>query len=74
VREQVGPNLSLLGQYFIGYTVTVGGAFVGLAYGFIVGFVIGFVIAFVRNSAVAVYAYSVKVRHELDSVQDWIDQ
>ena len=30
----VGPNLQLLAQYFIGYTVTVKGAFIGMGYSF----------------------------------------
>jgi hypothetical protein len=34
----VGPHLSLLGQFFPGYRVSVGGAFLGLGYGFAVGF------------------------------------
>ena len=33
----VGPHLELLGQYLIGYRVTFGGSFVGLAYGFLAG-------------------------------------
>ena len=45
----IGPNLSLLGQFFIGYQVTWGGAFIGLIYGFIVGFLIGFAIATIYN-------------------------
>jgi hypothetical protein len=36
----VGPHLALLGQFFPGYQVTVGGAFLGLAYGFAAGFVL----------------------------------
>ena len=45
----IGPNLSLLGQFFIGYTVTIGGSFVGLLYGFIIGFIFGYFIAAVYN-------------------------
>ncbi len=45
----VGPNLSLLGQFFIGYRVTVLGSFIGFAYGFVLGFAIGFSIATVYN-------------------------
>ena len=47
--EVVGPHLALLGQYFIGYDVTVAGSFVGLVYGFIIGFIIGFAIATIYN-------------------------
>ena len=38
----VGPHLALLGQYFIGYRVTLGGSFIGFAWGFVVGFALGF--------------------------------
>ena len=39
--NEVGLHLKLLGHYFIGYSVTWPGAFVGLGYGFIVGGAIG---------------------------------
>src|SRR5437879_12773820 len=34
----IGPNLSLLGQFFPGYGVTLGGSLVGLLYGAAAGF------------------------------------
>lgn len=45
----VGPNLSLLGQFFIGYRVTFLGSFVGFLYGLITGFILGSFIATVYN-------------------------
>ena len=45
----VGPTLSLLGQFYIGYTVSYLGSLVGFAYGFITGFAIGFSIATIYN-------------------------
>jgi hypothetical protein len=45
----VGPNLSLLNQFFIGYRVTVVGSFIGFGYGFLLGFVVGFFVASVYN-------------------------
>ena len=47
--ETIGPHLALLGQYFIGYRVTVGGSFIAFGYGFITGFVIGYVVAWLYN-------------------------
>ena len=47
--QVVGPNLSLLGQFFWGYQVTVAGSFVGFGYGFLVGFLLGYTIATVYN-------------------------
>jgi len=45
----IGPHLSLLSQYFIGYRVTVPGAFIGLAYAFACGFGFGWLFAAMRN-------------------------
>ena len=45
----VGPHLSLLGQFFIGYRVTFLGSLVGFAYGFIIGFLIGYFVSRMYN-------------------------
>ena len=47
--ETVGPHLGLLGQYFIGYTVTWSGAFIGLIYAFALGYCIGYTYARIYN-------------------------
>ena len=49
----VGPHLSLLGQFFIGYRVTFLGSFVGFAYGFVSGFLVGYFLATVYNFVAA---------------------
>ena len=69
----VGPNLALLGQFFIGYQVTVAGAFIGLAYGFVMGFVMGWLIGFLRNSLVSAYLLILRTRANLTSSLDSID-
>ena len=71
--EVVGPNLALLGQFFIGYKVTVAGAFIGLVYGFIMGFVLGWLIGFLRNSIVSAYLLILRTRANLTSSLDSID-
>ena len=48
----VGPHLSLLSQFFIGYRVTFSGSLIGFAYGFGSGFVIGYIVARVYNFVV----------------------
>jgi hypothetical protein len=48
--EVVGPHLSLLSQFFIGYSVTFVGSLIGLAYGFALGFAVGYSVAWVYNS------------------------
>jgi hypothetical protein len=50
--DPVGPHLSLLSQFFIGYSVTFAGSFVGMAYGFASGFVAGWLVAWVYNGVV----------------------
>jgi len=45
----VGPHLSLLGQFFIGYRVTFVGSLIGFAYGFTSGFVVGYFVARMYN-------------------------
>jgi protoporphyrinogen oxidase len=45
----VGPHLALLRQYFPGYSVTLGGSCIGLAYGFASGFGFGWIFAALRN-------------------------
>ncbi len=47
--ERIGPHLALLGQFFIGYTVTFTGSLLGFGYGFVCGFLVGFFIASVHN-------------------------
>ena len=53
-----GPNtgyhLSLLGNYFIGYTVTWKGAFIGFLWAFALGAIIGWSIGMIYNCLVAI--------------------
>lgn len=47
--EPIGPHLALLGQFFLGYTVSFGGSLLGLLYGFVTGFALGYAVAFLYN-------------------------
>ena len=47
--EVVGPHLSLLGQFFIGYQVSFVGSLIGFLYGFVTGFVVGYMFAYLYN-------------------------
>ncbi len=49
---RVGEHLSLLGQYFYGYTVTWGGSVVGLGYGAVIGGIVGWLTGAVYNGVV----------------------
>jgi hypothetical protein len=50
--EHVGPHLQLLGQYFIGYSVSWKGSIVGFLWGSLVGGIIGWAIGIVYNRIV----------------------
>jgi hypothetical protein len=65
-----GRNLALLAQYFIGYTVSLQGAFVGLIYGFVVGFAGGWLVAFLRNLFLSAYLSFVKLDSDLAQVSE----
>ncbi len=45
----VGPHLALLGQFFIGYRVTLVGSIIGFTWGLGVGFVLGFSVSSMYN-------------------------
>jgi hypothetical protein len=65
--------LDLLVQYFAGYSVSWAGALVGAAWGFIVCFVGGWFAAFSRNLVLAISAFVIQTRAELDSTRDFLD-
>jgi len=47
--DPVGPHLSLLRQFFIGYSVTFVGSLIGAIYAFISGYLAGLIVAYVYN-------------------------
>jgi hypothetical protein len=51
--DPLGPHLSLLGQYFPGYTVSFVGSLIGLAWGFAAGFAAGYLVSRIYNAVVA---------------------
>ncbi len=70
--ETVGQNLQLLSSYFLGYTVTIKGAFIGLAYSFGYGFLFGWLFATFRNLAIAFYIYRVRRKVETLSFRNFM--
>lgn len=71
--DVVGPNLRLLAQYFIGYTVTVKGAFIAFSYSFVWAFLFGWLFSYLRNLFLAFYLYRAKKKAELLSLRDFFD-
>lgn len=65
--------LGLLGQYFQGYSVTWPGVVIGGAWGFAVAFVAGWFAAFCRNFALAISAFMIRTKAELDSTREFLD-
>ena len=53
--DVVGPRLSLMNEYFPGYSVTPGGSLLGLFYGFVAGLLGGWAFAFLRNGFLFLY-------------------
>ena len=48
--DQVGAHLQLLGQYYLGYSVSFVGSIIGMGYGFVTGYLIGRFTAVVYNA------------------------
>jgi hypothetical protein len=71
--REVGPTLALLGQYFVGYTVTPRGSVVGALYGFLTGFLLGWTTAAIRNAIIAIYVRVVMLRATLTKTQMFMD-
>jgi len=65
--------LRLLAQYFVGYTVTVKGAFIALGYSFFWGFLFGWLFAYLRNLFLSIYIYRAKKKAELLSLRDFLE-
>jgi hypothetical protein len=65
--------LGLLVQFFAGYSVSWPGVFIGAAWGFVVCFVAGWFTAFCRNFALAVSAFLIRTRAEIDSTREFLD-
>lgn len=72
-NPQHAPDLNLLSNYFTGYTVTWGGAFIGAAWAMFTGFVFGWFLAFARNFALATEIAILRARAELTQTKDFLD-
>lgn len=65
----VGPTLSLLSNYFVGFRVTWVGSVVGLIEASVLGFVIGFLLASLRNLGMDAYAWVLQRRAQRDLLE-----
>ncbi|NOT47191.1 MAG: hypothetical protein HOP17_05510 [Acidobacteria bacterium] len=71
--DVVGPNLALLGQFFVGYEVSFRGSLIGGIYGLISGFIIGWLIATLRNLVLSIYMFVLRLKGSMSAVNDYID-
>ena len=72
--EVVGPNLSLLSNYLLAFSVTWAGAVLGPIEAGLGGFALGYVGASFRNLGVAAYAHILRGRAEAEINRDLIDK
>jgi hypothetical protein len=63
----VGPNLSLLGHYLLGFEVSWTGAFIGFVEAGLGGFALGYLLASFRNWGLAAFASLIKRRAEIEA-------
>ena len=71
--EGLGRSISLLSQYFAGYSVSWQGALVGMAWGWFVGFVMGWFAAYTRNFVLAAQIWLARAKQELGATRDFLD-
>ena len=69
----VGPNLSLLAQYFPGFTVSWTGAAIGLAYAAAAGFAAGWAYATLRNVTLRHMLRHVRARAAREAERRFLD-
>jgi len=67
------PYLTLLGQYFLGYSVKIEGAFWGSASCFAWAFLLGWLFAYLRNLLLGFFVYRIKRKVEVLTFRDFLD-
>lgn len=72
--QRVGPTLALLKNYFIGFSVTWEGAFIGMLWAGAMGFGLGYFWALLRNWGVDAFAYMVRRRAEVEARRHLLDR
>jgi hypothetical protein len=67
------PDLGLLGQFFLGYSVSWRGMLIGFLWGFGVGFLLGYVFALLRNAVFWGWLTVIRSRAEMEQYDDFLD-
>lgn len=68
-----GATMVLFDNYFIGYDVSVEGAFIGAGYSLLWGFIFGWLFAYLRNVTLGFIVYREKKKLERESLGDLLD-
>ncbi len=71
--KTLGRSVMLFSQYFIGYELTLKGAFVAFGYSFSWGFLAGWLFAYLRNLLLGFYIYRLKREVEILNFKDYLD-
>jgi predicted metal-binding membrane protein len=66
-------HLGLLSQFFLGYSVSLRGALIGLVWGFVAGYILGWTFALMRNVAVWIYLIGLRSRADMEQYSDFLD-
>ena len=72
--EQSGGYLTLMSNYFIGYSVSVPGSVIGFIYALLIGLVLGYSFARMRNFFVQCYLWYIRRRAEREVFSDLLDR
>jgi protoporphyrinogen oxidase len=70
----IGPNLSLLANYLLGFEVTWAGALIGLVEAGASGFVLGFFLASLRNWGMSAYASLLRRQADAEARRDLLEK
>jgi len=66
-------GMLLLNNYFIGYDISISGAFIGGGYSFLWGFIFGWLFAYIRNLSLGFFIYKEKKKMESQSLKYLLD-
>ncbi|NIP30867.1 MAG: NAD(P)-binding protein [Candidatus Dadabacteria bacterium] len=70
---EIVKSMLLLNNYFIGYDVSIKGAFIGGGYSFLWGFIFGWLFAYIRNLSLGLVIYNEKRKLENQSLKNLLD-
>lgn len=71
--QNIVQSMLLLNNYFIGYDISIKGAFIGGGYCFLWGFISGWLFAYIRNLSLGFVIYKEKKKLENQSLKDLLD-